>query len=201
MGAATIEATRRVLFSYDTQAGTVWILNPKRFISLMKQEEGRSLGFKFEVLVLKDFERVTGSMAERLLTAIERFCKASPGPGIRLVLVSEGEISPEMMGIHKLSPLVVRLPYLETDPQSLNSRVHALIDEASRITEVPIKRLSERAASFLEETYYSCEGDELLVLLVEGIRRSDGRTLRFRDLLPHFSRYFDSDDPLETYCN
>jgi hypothetical protein len=201
LGMGIEEAMQSLWFSCDTRAGGVWVFSPQKLAQWMASSAGDLKRNKFEVIVLKDFEMLTGNAAARCLSAIERFCFVFSGVGVRLVLWSEGEISSEMMGIHRLSPLMVRFPESDADPLSLNSRIHGLIDEASRITEVPIKRLSEKAAHFLEETYLSYNGDEFLILLVEGIRRSDGRTLRFRDLLPNFSHYFDSDDPLETYCN
>ena len=190
-----------MMLSCDSEEGGVWVLDPQKFMMLFGNEVGSWRSSREGVVILKNFERLTGSIAERCLFTIGRFCMGNSNTRARLVLWSQGDVSAEMRGIHQFSPIIVRLTGTETDPHDLNARVQTLIDEASRITEVPIKRISEEAANFLEESYYSCEGEELLVLLVEGIRRSDGRTLRFRDLLPNFTQYFDSDDPLETYCN
>jgi hypothetical protein len=179
----------------------VWHLSPAEFISLVFEERLKELGLGPGVIAIQGFEHFTGWRAREMISALAMFLASEGNAKMRLVLYSRGEVSLEIKGIYGLSPLVISLRGNWDDPQELNSRVHSLIDEASRIAEVPIKRLSEKAADFLEESFRSGEGEELLDLLIEGMRRSDGHTLRFRDLLPHFSKYFDPDDRAESYCN
>jgi hypothetical protein len=120
---------------------------------------------------------------------------------MRLILVSKREVPSEVHRIHEHLPLVIDTGAGESDPGELDSRVHSLVEIASRVAETPIRRLSERAAHFLEETVTTADGEEILLLLVEGVRRSKGSVLRLRDILPNFSHYFGSEDEPERYCN
>jgi hypothetical protein len=69
---------------------------------------------------------------------------------------------------------------------------------ASLHAEVRVSRLTEKAAFFLEESVKSKVDGELVALVVLGLRRSDGKVLRFRDLLPNFHRHFEGGDQGET---
>jgi hypothetical protein len=69
---------------------------------------------------------------------------------------------------------------------------------ASLHAEVKVSRLTEKAAFFLEESVKARVDGELVALVILGLKRSDGRVLRFKDLLPHFHRHFEGGDQGET---
>ena len=196
-----MEKVEELMLLGDIRSQKVWSLSPPEFVTLMSGGLERVSMEHFEVLVVGGFEDLKGESARAFLAALHCFRAFHVGIGMRLILTSGVGLSVEMHRIHELMPVVIDLAPIGNDPEDMNSRVHSLIDFATRLTEVPIRRITERAAHFLEESVKSGEGEEVLVLLVEGIRRSDGRTLRFRDLLPNFSPYFDPDDQVETYCN
>ena len=188
-------------FSCNTRNGGVRVLGPRAFIARMMNPAREPDPPAAAILVLRDFESLRGELAARWIAALERFQRFAKSSGVRLILVSEGAVTPEMLAIHRYSPLVLGMCPGDPDPADADLKVHGLLDCASRIAAVPIKRISEKAANFLEDSAFSQKNEALLELVVEGIRRSDGHTLRFRDLLPNFAGYFDPEDPLETYCN
>ncbi len=197
----TSRILRGMLASCHIADSGVWSLSPRQLIDLMSFSLDQIALLKSEVILVRNFERLTGFTAEAFLRAISRLRAAHAGIGLRLILISECEITDELQKIHRLQPCIVPVGGGVPPCEEINSRVHGLIDEASRITEVPIKRISEKAAQFLEESCETRKGSEVLELLVDGIRRSNGHTLRFRDLLPNFARFFDPEDSAETCCN
>lgn len=195
-------AVRELLWFSDVNlAGSVRVLGPRTFVAMMMGPDAEWALQSASVLILKNFEQLAGRSAEQWLAALERFQRISITSGVQVVLVSEGPVNPVLLQIYRFCPLVFGALPRGRHPVDADHEVHQMLDRASRIAEVPIKRLSEKAANFLEETAVSSELNELLDLVVEGIRRSDGHTLRFRDLLPNFAKYFDPEDPSETYCN
>ncbi len=179
----------------------VRVCGPRALIAEMANPaDDRPFG-SARVIVLRDFELLRGELATEWMTAVERLLNFADSTGIRVVLVSEGPVTPEVLRIHRFSPLMVRADSRQEEAFDADLMVHRILDDASRIAAVPIKRISEKAANFLEDSACSQKNDGLLELVVEGIRRSDGHTLRFRDLLPNFASYFDSEDPFETHCN
>jgi hypothetical protein len=79
-----------------------------------------------------------------------------------------------------------------------DEKVHGLLELAARYARVRVGRISEKAAYFLEESARTGVDGDLVALVVLGLRRSDGKILRFRDLLPNLHRHFDSGGQEET---
>ncbi len=182
------------------KAQIAW-LSAEEFIRWAGGGEDRLDFLRFEALVLKNLEHFDERLLPALLRAITRFRSIAVGLGVRLILVTPPGKSDFFAPILDFSPVVVDGEGPSSDPCDLNSRAQALIEGASFIARVPIRRISERAAFFLEQTLEEGDEKEILVLLVEAVRRSDGRVLRFRDILPQFRPYFDDEGPEETSCN
>jgi|GEM_PF-5140942 len=179
----------------------VWRMTPRQFIDRVRGGLDRMSMERFEALLVRGFEGMTHGLAHEFFLALKLFRGFQTGAGMRLILVTTKEIPFEILRIVEWMPVVIEAGGSAKDPAELDARVHSLIELASSVSEVPIRRLTERAAHFLEESVFTCDGDEILLLLVEGMRRSQGRVLRLRDILPNFSRYFGSDDEVKTYCN
>ena len=190
-----------VWFSCNTRDGEVRVLRPRAFITRMTDPARDLFLHSTSLVILRDFESLRGGLARQWLVALQRLHGFAGTAGVRIVLLSEGPITAEILGIYRFSPLVFGVFSQDPDPVDADLKVHRILECASRITSVSIKRISEKAANFLEYSACSHENEGLLELVIEGIRRSDGHTLRFRDLLPNFAPYFDPDEPLETYCN
>ena len=119
------------------------------------------------------------------------------GLGFRILLVSGDQ--QEENWVEDLRQLMPRV--FEAIPRQqdlMNDSVHELLEIASGHAQVRVARLSERAAYFLEELAKSKVDAELVALVVLGLRRCDGRVLRFRDLLPHFHQHFERGGQGET---
>jgi hypothetical protein len=196
-----LKRTRRMLLFCNTSLDSVWTMSPSRFVNLMSGGMDRVSMEGFGVLLIHGLEDLSTNQAIAFLRAIRLFRAFQYGVGIRLVLVSKREVPIEVHRIHEHLPVVIDAGAGDGDPGELDSRVHSLVELASRVAETPIRRLSERAAHFLEETVITADGEEILLLLVEGVKRSKGSVLRLRDILPNFSQYFGPEDESEKYCN
>jgi hypothetical protein len=196
-----LSRTRELLLFCNTSPDSVWTMSPLQFVNLITGGMDRVSMEGFGVLLIHGLEDLSSNQAVAFLRAIKLFRAFQYGVGMRLILVSKREVPFEVHRIHEHLPLVIDTGAGESDPGELDSRVHSLVEIASRVAETPIRRLSERAAHFLEETVTTADGEEILLLLVEGVRRSKGSVLRLRDILPNFSHYFGSEDEPERYCN
>jgi len=185
----------------NIQPGELWFLNPDQFCELLAGSLDRLTLERYEVMVLRDFEFLGGKKAAKFLDAIGKFREIQMGLGMRLVLVSDSEVSPEIEKIRDLDPILLEPSTPGSGPGELNDRVHLLVEQASEEARIPIRRISEEVADFLEDQVTSGNFQGLLPLLVAGIRRSDGSTLRFRDLLPNFTPYFALRAQVENRCN
>ena len=190
-----------LLLFCDTSSDDVWTVSAMQFVQFLSYGVDRLFMERSRVLLIRGLESLSKTETNAFLRAIRMFRLFQHGSGIRLILLSGPEFPIELHRIHEHLPVVIDFGVTESDPEELDSRVHSLVEIASRVSERPIQRLTERAAHFLEETIGSNEGEEVLLLLVEGMRRSKGSILRLRDILPNFSQYFGPEDGSETYCN
>jgi hypothetical protein len=200
-GERALVRARSLLFSCNIGEGEVWTMAAGRFAGFVAGGMDRLLLDRVGVLLIRDLEGLSGGQASAFVRALRMFRTFQFGAGIRVILASGVDFPVELHAIHEMLPVVLAEYRSETDPCELDSRVHSLVEVASKVAETPIKRLTERAAHFLEESVVSSEGEEILLLLVEGMRRSKGSVLRLRDILPNFARYFGPEDGPETCCN
>jgi hypothetical protein len=196
-----IARIHELLLFCNTSAEELWTVGAMEFVQFLSCGVDRLFMKRSRVLLIRDLEGLSRVESKAFLRAIRMFRLFQHGSGIRLILLSGPEFPIELYRIHELLPVVIDSGSIESDPEDLDSRVHSLVEIASRVSERPIQRLTERAAHFLEETIGANEGEEVLLLLVEGMRRSKGSVLRLRDILPNFAGYFGSEDGAETYCN
>jgi hypothetical protein len=192
---------KQVLEDCGVGAAQIAWLRPEEFIHwATKGEECMGL-LRFEAIVFRDLERLDEALLQAFLNALARFRSAAVGMGLRMILVTPPQKTDFFAPILDFFPVILDGDGPAADPRDLNSRAQALLEGASRITRVPIRRISARAAYFLEQSLEDGDEREVLVLLVEAVRRSDGRVLRFRDILPQFRSWFEGEDPEETSCN
>jgi len=190
-----------ILRSCQVSRGEVLPLRPAQFVSMMSRGLSQETVLNYEVFLIRGFESLSSEMAKKFLQCLEIFKSLQMGFGIRIVLLSDLSVSQELKDFEMLEPVIVQMRSTSYDPGDLNERVHYLVDQAMRITEVPVKRISEQAAAFLEH-HFSDEADQdILELLIIGLKRSDGQVLRFKDFLPGFRFDSDGDNQLETCCN
>ncbi|MBU6155229.1 MAG: hypothetical protein KGP28_13075 [Bdellovibrionales bacterium] len=190
-----------LLLFCNTSPDRVWSIAPMQFVNFITGGIDRLFMEGSRVLVVRGFEHLTQAEMVKFLGAIKLFRALQYGVGIRLIIASAKEVSAELHRIHEFMPMLIEVGVSESDPVEIDSRVHSLVEVAARVAETPIRRLTESAAHFLEEKVGSNESEEILVLLVEGIRRSRGSVLRLRDILPNFAHYFGPEDESESYCN
>jgi hypothetical protein len=154
-------------------------------------------GAGVEVIVVRLHLSPHTAQCARLVGFLERMADLQRLHGFRLLLVS-GERDPKWCRhLEGLLPVQIEFPFCETEAV-LDDAVHRLIELASHHADVQVSRLSEKAAFFLEESVRARVDGELVALVVLGLRRSDGKVLRFRDLLPNFHRHFEGGDQGET---
>jgi hypothetical protein len=143
----------------------------------------------FEVLCVQVGESEEEVFVENGLPVMKSFLEEKVPLGYRLMLLTQG-VSPRLLnGLGPLDP--------EWIEPSWNQVVHGILELASEHADIRVERVSEKAAFFLEESVKSGVDGELVALVVLGLKRSKGRVLRFRDLLPHFHRYFEPGDDAE----
>jgi hypothetical protein len=203
-GVGAEEAFRQlgeVLKDCGVEAARIGWLGPEEFIHLASKGEECPAVLRFEVMVFRDLERMDFALFQDFLGALTRIRSAAVGMGIRMILVTPPEKTDFFAPFLDFCPVLIDGDGPASDPHDLNSRAQALLEGASRITRVPIRRISARAAYFIEQTLEDGDDWDILVLLVEAARRSDGRVLRFRDILPQFRSFFEGEDPEETSCN
>lgn len=129
-------------------------------------------------------------LRDSLVNALTRLLTVQRERGYRVLLVSADRDPEWSRALKGLAPSELQLPIGDPEPV-LDGTVHGLIEMASHHAEVRVSRITEKAAFFLEESAKSRVDGELVALVVLGLKRSDGKVLRFRDLLPNFHRYFE----------
>ncbi len=200
-GPAKEKRLREWLWSCRVAKNEVCHMSAKQFIDAVSTGFSKSVLIDYEVIQVSDFELLEGGAASNFLRAIRIFRELQMGLAMRLLLVSEEEISPDLQGFSEFSPIEISLADSGEDPGGLNERVHNLLEAAMAFSRVPVKRISEKAAIFLE-IYSSHEDDHsVLTLLLDGLTRSDGQVLRFADLYPEGGAAPKSSASSETHCN
>ncbi len=196
-----IEIVFDILSSCEVKRSEVLMLDPNQFIELMHRGLTRETAAQYEVFLVRGFEQLSQKQSARFLKSIETFRELQMGFGIRVILLSDLEVTPELLEFAPFKPVIVRVSRTQPDPGDLNDRVHALIERAMGITRVPVKRISEKAAAFLEHHFADERDEDVLELLVIGLQRSDGEVLRFRDFLPHYPSTSGPESDLESCRN
>jgi hypothetical protein len=163
----------------------VFHLEADQFVDVFSRGIHREMMKRYEVVVVKGFENLTGSAAISFLRALQLFCDLQFGFSLQLVLLSPQSISSELDRFEKFKPTEISLSEDSEDPGEMNERLHDLLALAMKITGVTVNRISQRAAIFLEG-FLKEEGDyDALVLLAMGLGRSNRDELRLRDLVPN----------------
>jgi hypothetical protein len=196
-----VRVVLETLSSCQVKESEVLILKPMQFIDFVQSGLDRELILNYEVFLIQEFENLSGDLAQKFLKCIGVFRSLQMGLGIRLVLVSEQEVTSELDEFSIFKPVIVKIIHYDQNPGDLNERVHALMDQAMEITSKPVHRISEKAAAFLETCFLDESDEDILALLVLGLMRSDGRVLRFRNFIPPVKHNGDPDGALETICN
>jgi len=187
----------RLLNSCDVDESSVWDLSPEQFINLFNRGFDSALLSNFDVVrvcwaSLQDQEQIL-----KLAKSIEKFQSFRVGLGLRLILVSSEVDELLLSYLHPLNPVVFNLGG-RMGPGDLNLRVHRFLELASIHANVKVNRISEKAAFFLEESLRQEVDEDFMALLILGLKRSQGKVLRFRDILPNFSGYFPPEEGRET---
>ena len=196
-----IPAARGMLVSCNINPKEMWILTPIQFVSLLSVGFDRALLMNFEVMVVHGFDSLSERVSKSFFAALAEFRALQMGLGVRLVLVSTKKTIPKLSRLNDFSPIVLDVQSPESDPGDLNAQVHALIECASGICGVSIRRITEKAALFLEQSVAGGFGEEILSILVDGIQRSNGRVLSFSDLMPDYALLGAEEECRRRVCN
>jgi hypothetical protein len=159
--------------------------------------EGLLPGNGFEVLAVRLGSGLHPAQVRAGVRALKQLKEIQHEQGFRVILISAEFQSEWSRELGVLGAWNFTLP-LHTAESILDRAVHGLIEMASLHAEVRVSRLTEKAAFFLEESVKTSVDGELVALVVLGLKRSDGKVLRFRDLLPNFHRHFEGGDQGET---
>jgi hypothetical protein len=196
-----LPAARGMLVSCNINPKEMWLLTPIQFVSLLSSGFDRAMLMNFEVMVVHGFDTLSASLSKRFFSALAEFRALQMGLGVRLVLVSTKKTIPRLSRLNDFSPIVLDVQSPESDPGDLNAQVHSLIECASAICGVSIRRITEKAALFLEQSVAGGFGEEILSILVDGIQRSNGRVLSFSDLMPDFAHSGAEEECRASICN
>ncbi|MBC7398131.1 MAG: hypothetical protein H7333_11870 [Bdellovibrionales bacterium] len=168
------------------------VINSHQLIDMLQHGVNREVVEQYEVLIVQDFEGLQPQLRSAFLRAIATFRELQMGLAMRMVLVSGRVIPSEFNDFDQFKPTLISADENNDEPEDLNARVHLLIEQGTALSGIPIVRLTERAAVFLE--YYTAESNNLdaLELILLGMQRSDEGILRFRDFLPDLFDVSDS---------
>ena len=159
--------------------------------------DGWSPGSGVEVIAVRLGLNPFSKQVEAGMRVLKQLLELQCEHGFRVMLISAEFQFEWRRRLEGLGALNFKLPLRATGPV-LDRTVHGLIEMASLHAEVRVSRLTEKAAFFLEESVKTSVDGELVALVVLGLKRSDGKVLRFRDLLPNFHRHFEGGDQGET---
>ena len=191
-------AVSRLMEACDVDESSVWDLSPEQFIDQINHGFDRALLFGYDVLRV-NWEYLQNPVQIRSLAkAIEKFQTFRDGLGMRLILVSCEVDELLLSQLHPLNPVVFNLGG-RMGPGDLNLRVHRFLELASIHANVKVNRISEKAAFFLEESLRQGVDEDFMALLILGLKRSQGKVLRFRDILPSFAGYFPPEEGHKNY--
>ena len=186
-GSGKTDAVMKALKRCQINPREVLHLNAQQFIDMIQRGMDQATIDQYPVILLKDFENLEAHLAAVLIKSIQVFDELKTGFTMRLILVSEERISDSLKQFSTLDPAKIILDQANDDPEDLNERLHGLISDANRVSRQSVKKLSPKMAAYLELFGSEFTNREILALLILGMQRSDGRTLRFRDVLPEYS--------------
>ena len=159
-------------------------LDAEQFVDMFSRGFSKELLKRYEVVLVSGFENLNGDQAIRFLNSVQSFCDLQMGHSLQIILNSSCSISPALKRFKQFKPVEILIDSESEDPGEMNERVQDLIEIATKLTGVPIWRLTERAAVFLE-SFVVEEGDyEALLLITLGLGRAKNRELRLLDLIP-----------------
>ncbi len=187
----------RLMGACDVDESSVWDLSPEQFIDQINHGFNRVMLSNFDVIRVNWDRMQNQSQVRKLAKAIEKFQSFRDGLGMRMILVSCEVDELLLSQLHLLNPVVFNLGG-RMGPGDLNLRVHRFLELASIHANVKVNRISEKAAFFLEESLRQGVDEDFMALLILGLKRSQGKVLRFRDILPNFSSYFPPEGGRET---
>ncbi len=186
---------RRVLERLRVRSSCVEIIGLEDVLNGKTREW---VGSEIEVRVIRLDRRLSEARRAEFVSALRWVLENQKKMGFRILLISERRTDLDWHeDLCELKPVVLEFTSGNNEG-FMNDAVHDLLDMASGHAQVKVARLSERAAYFLEEIAKSKVDGELVALVVLGLKRSDGKVLRFRDLLPNFHRHFEGGDQGET---
>jgi hypothetical protein len=186
-----------VLVSCGVSLGQVWDLDAGQFIRVLSRGIHAEILSGKQVIRIRGLDHIDLEQFKKIRKVLDKIRPSLTCYGIRIIFVSESVRGDFFRMIEDKVPMVFAIR-TGIDPDDLNLRVHRFLEIASAHAKVRVQRISERAAYFLEESLRSDASEDLMSLVVFGLCRSDGKTLRFRDLVPHFSSYFDRPGSAET---
>jgi len=190
----------QLLSGCGIQSPEVFRLTALQFVDVFSRGFNRELLNRYEVLMVSEFENMSGMNAANFLKCIQSFCDFKSGHSLQLILLSERCVSAELDQFRQFNPVEVIMGDEADDPGEMNERVHSLLELAMRLTQVSVHRISERAAVFLE-TFLTEEGDEdTFLLLIRSLPRSNRHELRLKDLTPPVLVDFAQKEPFEAPC-
>ncbi len=183
-GSGRLQKTQEYLQKCQIQKKEMLVLNPQQLIDMFERGLSRTTVEQYEVLIVQDFENLGDEQALPFLKTIQTFRELQMGLAMRMVLVSDRVVPPALKNFEQFKAVQVSADDDSSEPEDLNARIHLLIEQATALSGVPIVRLTERAAVFLEYYSKSTHDRELLELILLGLHRSELGVLRFRDFLP-----------------
>lgn len=175
---------RKMLSDCHIHHREILSLNALQFIDMLGRGLPESIVEQHEVILVRDFESLDSSLIAIFLSRIKTMLELQMGLNMRIVLVSGRRIPSELNEFSELSPTVVSLDDSSDDPGDINLKVHNYLEQAMRMSNIPVIRMSERAAEFLEYYAVRSQAPDVVELLLLGLFRSDRKILRFKDLLP-----------------
>lgn len=168
-------------------------LSMKHFMQLIFLDLFDSICGKAQVILIYGFEGATAREAAGFVKAIRYFRSFYVPLGMRVVLASGEKISSSLQELHEFSPLSIVVKG-RWGVDCMDSRIHRLLERASSRSKRSVKKISERAAVFLENVMAAEKDEDIYSMISAGLNRSDGEVLRFKDLVPSLRPYFREND-------
>ncbi|MBS1960308.1 MAG: hypothetical protein JST80_12595 [Bdellovibrionales bacterium] len=194
-GTRKIRMTYEFLGSCQVDEHEIAIVNAREFPNYMNETISDSLLKGVRVFVLTDLDDLSCNEMQKLSQYLIRSRRLFFSCGIRVVLVSVGDLSFEEKTLHHLRVTQVNVSGCRFE--NLDERVHWALEQACKVSQKRVIRLSECAAKFLEFSSEEFQDDGLLNTLVCAVHNSSEGILRLDDF---FKSVIRREGPPEEYA-
>jgi hypothetical protein len=187
IGSQKLRIAREMLKECDVTSSEIKCVSVVELILLFRLGAPKVLLSQFKVLLIRSYGDESDFVWGQFLKILSGYQTLRFELGLRFVFVSDedeewGEGSREI-DASRFVGFCFQVTKVPGNSMSLDLRFHALLKKACQISGKGIHRISEQSAELVESLAMSCNDDHLLLLIIQGVQKSQDKTLRLEEVM------------------